>query len=520
MYIWVPSDFAHAFSLIAKIVVNEIDAVRPVTEGVEGRESVSGNDEGVGRAPIYVSCTFDNGGNLYTGDSDGKLIVWGPEQSIIRHIDSCHEGAVFTVVVNEESSQVLTGGRDGFIHVWDMSSNPLRKLMTFKVPENHGTCRMVALSDNQLFVGSTANSILSTKVVVPMATQDPSFSEGDNSSSKEEVEAATVKSSSSLHVEWTVITQGHYEQIRGLASLRNWGLQGGHFITAGYDGMVLMVNSEQRKLVWKHALQNTAPTCIDIHDDAATIAMGTKDGSLILVKVKSNQSSPEVKVKVAHAKINCIKFSKDYSSLALGSQDGNTYIFRSKDFRDFEKTPPQELAILKGGAAQIDGGGGTGSGSGSTAGIQTLDWSVQKRQGQYIIRTLAQDSTLKYWNGGTGEQWEESEMRSVEWMSVSCKYEYNTTGLFEQQHPPMLLSPSAIASVSRQSELQYLAAATHRGTLLLANYPCLTSSSKVPPKLLEERAFHSKLSALQFVSDSCLVVTSQADHCIQQWKIA
>ena len=70
----------------------------------------------------------------------------------------------------------------------------------------------------------------------------------------------------------------------------------------------------------------------------------------------------------------------DYSSLALGSQDGNTYIFRSSDFRNFEQTPPEELAKL----------------GGSSGPVLFLDWSQQLRQGNYIVRTLSQSNTLKY----------------------------------------------------------------------------------------------------------------------------
>ncbi|XP_075245411.1 uncharacterized protein LOC142339326 isoform X4 [Convolutriloba macropyga] len=452
-----------------------------------GNELRHGAKQKEERAPIYVCSVFDAFGYLYIGDSNGKLTMWDPSKNIVATLESCHEGALFTILVNEDSTQMMSGGRDGTIHVWDISTPPnFNKLITYKMPDNQGACRMLALSNNQLYVGSTANSILNKTIVIA----------NNNANSENNENAPTTNFES----EWSVLTQGHYEQIRGLTSLRN-GLLGGHFITAGYDGMVLLFNSEQKRMVWKHALQNTAPTCIDIHEDATTIAMGTKDGSLILVKVKDKSTSSEVKVKVAQSKINCIKFSNDYSSLALGSQDGNTYIFRASDFRDFERTPPEELAKLK-------GSGGS---------IMSLDWSTQKRQGQYIVRTLTEDGILKYWNAGTGEQWMDSEMRSVEWMSIHCKYEYNTSGLFEQPPPPNNTSTYSIVSVSRHTGI--IAAGTDKGNVLLATYPCLTSSNKVTPKLVEEKSFQTKISEVELINDNCLIVSPASDHCIQQWRI-
>ncbi|XP_075245409.1 uncharacterized protein LOC142339326 isoform X2 [Convolutriloba macropyga] len=452
-----------------------------------GNELRHGAKQKEERAPIYVCSVFDAFGYLYIGDSNGKLTMWDPSKNIVATLESCHEGALFTILVNEDSTQMMSGGRDGTIHVWDISTPPnFNKLITYKMPDNQGACRMLALSNNQLYVGSTANSILNKTIVIA----------NNNANSENNENAPTTNFES----EWSVLTQGHYEQIRGLTSLRN-GLLGGHFITAGYDGMVLLFNSEQKRMVWKHALQNTAPTCIDIHEDATTIAMGTKDGSLILVKVKDKSTSSEVKVKVAQSKINCIKFSNDYSSLALGSQDGNTYIFRASDFRDFERTPPEELAKLK-------GSGGS---------IMSLDWSTQKRQGQYIVRTLTEDGILKYWNAGTGEQWMDSEMRSVEWMSIHCKYEYNTSGLFEQPPPPNNTSTYSIVSVSRHTGI--IAAGTDKGNVLLATYPCLTSSNKVAPKLVEEKSFQTKISEVELINDNCLIVSPASDHCIQQWRI-
>ncbi len=122
----------------------------------------------------------------------------------------------------------------------------------------------------------------------------------------------------------------------------------------------------------------------------------------------------------------------DYSSLALGSQDGNTYIFRSSDFRNFEQTPPEELAKL----------------GGSSGPVLFLDWSQQLRQGNYIVRTLSQSNTLKYckyttnsWTEGlgregvfgrerrqwraVGREWDAERWLDDDWLHVRVQHEWS-----------------------------------------------------------------------------------------------
>ena len=41
---------------------------------------------------------------------------------------------------------------------------------------------------------------------------------------------------------------------------------------------------------------------------------------------------------------------------------------------------------------------------------------------------------------------------------------------------------------------------------------------QVAPKMLEERAFHSRVSSLEFMGDNILVCVSASDHSIEQWK--
>ena len=48
------------------------------------------------------------------------------------------QGALFTILVNEDSTQMMSGGRDGTIHVWDISTPPnFNKLITYKVSPFH-----------------------------------------------------------------------------------------------------------------------------------------------------------------------------------------------------------------------------------------------------------------------------------------------------------------------------------------------------------------------------------------------
>ena len=61
------------------------------------------------------------------------------------------------------------------------------------MPDNQGACRMLALSNNQLYVGSTANSILNKTIVIA----------NNNANSENNENAPTTNFES----EWSVLTQ-------------------------------------------------------------------------------------------------------------------------------------------------------------------------------------------------------------------------------------------------------------------------------------------------------------------------
>ena len=50
-----------------------------------------------------------------------------------------------------------------------------------------------------------------------------------------------------------------------------------HFITAGFDGSIMLFDANSHTTVWKHSKKGTNIQCVDISPSGSLIALGTKD---------------------------------------------------------------------------------------------------------------------------------------------------------------------------------------------------------------------------------------------------
>ena len=91
---------------------------------------------------LSVSATLNN--QFITSSSDGSIRVWNPDLPsspvgplALKHQTVGHTGPVSTISaqsVGEDLIYVASGGRDGYVKVWEMTANSVRQLHQMKTP--------------------------------------------------------------------------------------------------------------------------------------------------------------------------------------------------------------------------------------------------------------------------------------------------------------------------------------------------------------------------------------------------
>jgi len=83
------------------------------------------------------------GNYMFTGGADRTILVWDlSTMQVVQKLEG-HEGAVSSLVVDDERKRLFSGGWDNIILVWDLSASPIRELRTVRGPTSYvGTLRL------------------------------------------------------------------------------------------------------------------------------------------------------------------------------------------------------------------------------------------------------------------------------------------------------------------------------------------------------------------------------------------
>ncbi|CAB1330576.1 unnamed protein product, partial [Coregonus sp. 'balchen'] len=164
---------------------------------------------------FVLSVTFSENGDTITGDSSGNILVWGKGTNRISHaVQGAHDGSIFALCM--------------------LRSGTL-------VPELFGPVRTVAEGKGEsVLIGTTRNYVLQ----------------------------------GSLYGEFTPITQGHTDELWGLA-VHPWKP---HFLTCGHDKHVSLWDSSSHQPVWTKTMEDAAQSA-GFHPSGAVVAIGTQTGS-------------------------------------------------------------------------------------------------------------------------------------------------------------------------------------------------------------------------------------------------
>uniref|UniRef100_A0A668AJY9 EMAP like 1 n=1 Tax=Myripristis murdjan TaxID=586833 RepID=A0A668AJY9_9TELE len=235
--------------------------------------------------PKFVLCvTFAENGDAITGDSSGNILVWGKGTNRISQvIQGAHEGSIFALCMLR-SGTLVSGGKDRRLISWD---GAYQQIQTVEVPELFGPIRTVAEGRGEsVLIGTTKNFVLQ----------------------------------GSLDGEFTPITQGHTDELWGLA-VHPWKPQ---FLTCGYDRQVSLWDSSSHQPIWTKNMEDAAQSA-GFHPSGAVVAIGTQTGRWLVLDTDTKDL---VTVHTdGNEQLSVMRYGTDGNFLAIGSHDNYIYIY-------------------------------------------------------------------------------------------------------------------------------------------------------------------------------------------------
>ena len=382
----------------------------PVGNAVSGElPSKSGvYNKAVKARTVTSACYLKISADVITGMSDGGLLLW-KDKSNSKFVVDAHKGPITALCVvadnnsaakgnnlvagasgNNSSSLFISGGNDGFIHIWD--GNQLIKTWT---------CNLNTSTPSSILAQISALSSIENKVVI--GTKGGEIFEVDRVSN-----------------DLLQLVQGHCgnsTELWGLSPVFDANRNNNRFVTVCEDQYVRIWDGNSRRCLDKTKVQSKA-RAITTTFTGTQIAVGCMDGRVIVLST-NDLSSQQANLLVAKGWIQCMSYSIDSTLLAVGSHDDNIYVLDTKTY--------STKAICKGHHSYI------------TAVDFTLDSKT--------LQTTSGDYELLFWETNTGKSIKSaSSLQDALWATWTLPFGWPVQGIF-----PPNSDGTDINSVSRSS---------------------------------------------------------------------
>jgi echinoderm microtubule-associated protein-like 6 len=317
------------------------------------------------------------GADPVTGMQDGYLLLWKDRTN--TKFSKAHNGPVTTMFTISNDSpgidtrelgpRVITGGKDGFVHIWDLQ---LQKKWSLNMHETSplSACpqiQAVATKENRLLISTQASEIYEVSLL-----------------SNAEVYR---------HV------QGHYAtraEVWGLAAHPS----AQRFVTCGDDMTVRLWDAKtlQQAAIVQVGVKVRA---VAIHPDGSQIAVATYEGKVLVLS--SDLVKEEAQVTVSNSWIEAMAYSPDGKMLAVGSHDNVIYLLETRAYSCKLKC------------------------KGHHSYITALDFSADNA----VLQSISGDYELLFWSCATGKQIvSPTEVRDAKWATFTCKLGWPVQGIW------------------------------------------------------------------------------------------
>ncbi|XP_074434711.1 echinoderm microtubule-associated protein-like 6 isoform X3 [Larus michahellis] len=381
----------------------------------------------------------------YSGALNGDIYVW-KGLNLVRTIQGAHSAGIFSMYACEEG--FATGGRDGCIRLWDTDFKPITKIDLRETEQGYKglSIRSVCWKADRLLAGTQDSEIFEVLV----RERDKPM----------------------------LIMQGHCEgELWALAVHPKKPLA----VTGSDDRSVRLWSLADHALIARCNMEE-AVRSVSFSPDGSQLALGMKDGSFIVLRVRD--MTEVVHIKDRKEVIHEMKFSPDGSYLAVGSNDGPVDIYavaqRYKKIGECNK---------------------------STSFITHIDWSV--------------DSKFLQTNDGAGERLfykmpsgkhltSKDEIKGIHWASWTCVIGSEVNGIW-----PKYTNVTDVNSVDGNYNSSVLVTGDDFGLVKLFRFPCLKKGAK----------FRKYVGHSAHVTNVCwshdfqwVLSTGGADHSVFQWR--
>ena len=337
------------------------------------------------RARSVISTSF-LGSDSVTGMDDGSIVLWKDRNST-KSIKA-HQGPVTAMCAVESSSssisssgmisggsgessspRIITGGKDGFVHVFNIQ---LTKEWTLDLNTSSPTSvlpQIQALStkDGRILIGTKGSEIYEVNRFNP--------------------------------AEIFRYVQGHFGPRAEV-----WGLAvhptSNKFATSGDDETVRLWDGKSLQQV---GITNVGAKvrALAYGNDGSHIAAATFDGRLIVLS--GDLQTKITEVNVAKSWIQTMAYSPDGQTLAIGSHDDCIYLLSTKSYNCRATCRSHHSYIT------------------------ALDFSSDSRR----LQTTSGDYELLYWDVTDGRQiLSATEMKDVSWASTTCTLGWGVQGIW------------------------------------------------------------------------------------------
>jgi microtubule-associated protein-like 6 len=429
---------------------------------------VLGKKGSFGRNNPIILCITVQGTNIFTGASNGTVIRWTGNAAVKS--TNIHTRAVDSIWSSH--SCIVTGGKDGFVHVLD---NNLNKRQSFEMsaPQYESVSSLIRSamlneSSTTLLVGTYGSEIY-------------------------EIDIATGEA--------TTITRGHYTPSRGTTVTNEvWGLDilpdNNHYVTSSDDGTLRLWSISERAqiAIVKFSENEEVPDsakarCVGVIPDGSMLAVGFKDGSFKVLD--TNSWNVRINKKDRKEEISDIKYSPNGKMLAVGSHDNFIDIYSVPDYRRISSC------------------------RGHSSYITHIDWSCDSRN----LHSNCGAYELLFWEAATGLQLTAGAtmLKDEPWYTWSCVIGWPVQGIY-----PPSSDGTDINATDRtikkygNNEYELVATADDFSMVKIYRYPCTEKGAQA----VIGRGHSSHVTKVRFAQeDSYLISTGGDDQCVFQWKV-